>query len=135
MNHEPLTFDFDEDFGLVENGDARPEYGFEMPRLSVYNEAAEGFRLQRLASAWGGACATVNLLSNRYQRRWSGAIAVLNDHKGTLEVTWRDEQSRVMFEGVVMGAWERECEHCGAHALAEEDGRPTAMIMAGADKA
>ena len=92
-----------------------------MPGLSAYNGEAEGWRLRRLASTWGQACAAVHLLSNRYQRHWNGAIVALGDSKGTLEVTWRDAQSRTMFEGVIMGAWEREGDHAGSHALAESE--------------
>ena len=117
MTAKPLTFEFSQDHATVENGGEESAESFAMPALSAYNEATELFRIPRLGSAWGGACTAVRLLSNRYQARWSEAIVSLNDHKGTLQVTWRDAQSRVMFEGVMMGAWEREGENCGAHAL------------------
>lgn len=85
--------------------------------MSATNQSEPG-RIERLLQTWGGACSTIRLLSNRYQRHWDGAVVSMKDHKGTLEVTWRDEQSRVMFEGVIVGAWENEGEYMASHALA-----------------
>lgn len=113
----PLAFIFDENCSISENGESAPEMACPSPAISATNAQEEG-RIPRLHATWGQACAAVALLSHRYQNHWQGAIVALHDHKGTLEVTWRDEQSRVMFEGVIMGAWERECEHAGAHRLA-----------------
>ena len=121
MTKPPLTFEFDQSFSSCESSEPSRNFGFARPSLSAYNQETEGDRIPRLATTWGQACATVALLSNRYQHHWDGAIVAMNDHKGTLEVTWRDEQSRVIFEGVIMGAWERECEHAGCHAVAERE--------------
>ena len=49
----------------------------------------------------------------------TSTIIAMEDCKGTLQITWRDAQSRTMFEGTIMGAWEREGDHAGAHALLE----------------
>jgi hypothetical protein len=102
----------------IENGDSGEIKWTEDPKLTAYN-AHEADRLPRLARVLGAANAAVKLMSHRYQRLWSGAVIELHDHKGALRVTWRDVPSRVMFEGVVLGAWEAEGEHCHAHALAE----------------
>ncbi|WP_422346051.1 hypothetical protein [Parasphingorhabdus sp.] len=121
MSDKELAFKFDQDFSEVENGASRPDSTINVPKLSAYNQASESWRLDRLRSAWGQACAAVSLLSNRYQRHWRGAIFAMEDCKGTLQISWRDEQSRMMFEGAIMGAWEREGDHAGAHALLEMD--------------
>ena len=107
-----ISFEWD----VVENGEERPNTLPPQPKLSAYNDHEAG-RLERVATTWGAACTTVRLLSYRYQRYWDGAVLALRDHKGTLLVTWRDNESREAFEGVVMGAWERQAEHCGEHTL------------------
>lgn len=116
---QPLDFRFDPDFSTCENGEHARREGFTPPAMSATNPGAS--LLERVHATWGRACAAVELQSHRYQHRWQGAIVDLNDDRGTLQVTWRDAQSRVMFEGVIMGAWERECEHAGAHRLASEE--------------
>lgn len=121
MSNRDLAFQFDQDFSQVENGASKPDSTTIAPELSAYNQTSESWRLDRLRSVWGQACAAVSLLSNRYQRHWRGAIVAMEDCKGTLQLTWRDEQSRTMFEGAIMGAWEREGDHAGAHALLEMD--------------
>lgn len=118
MTYTPLTFEFSQNFTTTENGANSLDFVVGPPAISATNEATEHFRIGRATAAWGSASTTVALLSHRYQNQWPGAIVALNDDKGTLEVTWRDEQSRILFEGVIMGAWERAGEHCGSHALA-----------------
>lgn len=86
------------------------------PRFIAERETES--RIDRLHMVWGHAQATAASLSNHYQRHWNGAIVELADYKGTLYVTWRDEISRVMFEGVILGAWEANGEHMHAHRLA-----------------
>lgn len=88
------------------------------PQLTAYN-AHEPDRLERLSRTLGAAQASVRLMSRRYRRLWVGAVVELHDHKGTLLVTWRDIPSRIMFEGVVLGAWEANGEHLHAHALSK----------------
>lgn len=100
-----------------ENGDNGKIEWVQDPVLSAYN-AHEADRLPRLARVLGAAKAAVSLMSHRYRRLWSGAVIELHDHKGTLLVTWRDVPSRIMFEGVVLGAWEANAEHAHAHTLA-----------------
>jgi hypothetical protein len=118
MAYAPLTFAFSDHFTTSENGASRPDDVVDPPVIGVTNENGDGTLIARVTATWGSASATVSLLSHRYQHQWPGAILALNDDKGTLEVTWRDEQSRVLFEGVIMGAWERSGEHAGSHALA-----------------
>lgn len=109
----------DADFSVEENGEKRqPIYG-EEPSVTAYE--TPHLRDPRLWRAWGRAEAAVVLMSNRYRNAWHGAIVALHDYKGTLRVSWRDHDSRVMFEGVIMGAWEREGEHSGAHHI---EGQP-----------
>lgn len=117
MTYQLLTFDFNDDFTTTENGEDALGFVVDPPSISATNENGDERLVARVLAAWGQASATVSLLSNRYQHQWPGAIAALNDHKGTLEVTWRDKQSRILFEGVIMGAWERSGEHAGSHAL------------------
>jgi len=116
----PLDFSFSPNDQSVThiNGEPAPQTMPEPPHMSAYNEATETSRVPRLMSAWGAACAATRLLSNRYRQHWDGAVAAMHDHKGSLEVTWRDEQSRVMFEGVIVGAWEDHGEHSHGHLLA-----------------
>jgi len=118
VTYKPLAFEFSDDFTMSENGADAPGIVVDPPVVSATNSDTESWRIARVMAAWGSASAAVALLSHRYQSQWAGAIVELNDHKGTLEVTWRDEQSRMLFEGVIMGAWERAGEHSGAHALA-----------------
>jgi hypothetical protein len=104
------------EWDVEENGEGRPAMLPAQPELSAYNDHEAG-RLERIAATWGSACTAVRLLSYRYQRFWDGAVLALRDHKGTLTVTWRDKDSRSMFEGIVMGAWEHQGEHNGEHTL------------------
>lgn len=98
------------------NGDEdRCEWHAE-PEFDATN-AHEAGRMPRLYMAWGHIQVTVSLLSSRYRNAFAGSVVKLLDHKGCLEVTWRDAQSRQLFEGVVMGAWERVGEHEGLHTI------------------
>lgn len=116
MTYAPLTFEYSRDFTTTDSGADAPEAVPEPPTISATNTT--NGQIGRVIATWGSASATVALLSRRYQKQWDGAIQLLHDHKGTLEVTWRDQQSRELFEGVIMGAWERAGEHCGSHTLA-----------------
>ena len=117
VTYQLLKFDFSDDFTTIEIGANALTYVVDPPSTSATNENGDGSLVARVLATWGQAYATVSLLSNRYQHQWPGAITALNDNKGTLEVIWRDEQSRILFEGVIMGAWERSGEHAGSHAL------------------
>ncbi len=88
----------------------------EGPMFSAY-ETPET-RIPRLAGAYGFARATVKQMSTRYQNAFEGSVVSLHDHKGTLEIVWRDRVSRMIFEGVVAGAWENSGEHIVLHKLA-----------------
>ena len=105
------------EYGLEGNGESEPDMLADKPPFVAEREVDS--RVGRLAEVWGHANATVRNLSHKYQRLWSGAITELADYKGTLYVTWRDEVSRVMFEGVILGAWEANGEHAHHHALAK----------------
>lgn len=85
------------------------------PSFTAY-ESPES-RVPRLAEAYGLARATVSRMSVRYQNAFDGAVLSMHDDKGTLEVTWRDHESRVIFEGVIAGAWENSGEHIVSHHL------------------
>lgn len=99
------------------SGEGEPQALPAVPDISATNPDEPG-RMRRVISTWGAACSAVALMSNRYQRLWDGAVAAIHDHKGTLEITWRDHESRVMFEGVMVGAWQRHGEHASEHKLA-----------------
>jgi hypothetical protein len=88
--------------------------------LSATNQHEAG-RMPRLHRAWGRIQAMVAQLSDRYRIAFAGAVSRLHDHKGELEVTWRDAQARIMFEGVVIGAWEAEGEPNHMHHLGFSD--------------
>ena len=111
-----FSYDLDATGATYENG--FPESAG-LPVPPAFNVRGEPCRDPRLIAAWGHACATVALMSRKYQHYWAGAVLSLNDHKGHLEVTWRDRTSRIMFEGALLGAWERVGEHSHAHQLAE----------------
>lgn len=102
--------------GQEECGDDAPTVLPTSPKLVAEREVDT--RIERLNQTWGHANATARSLSHKYQKLWDGAITELADYKGTLYVTWRDEVSRVMFEGVILGAWEANGEHMHSHALA-----------------
>lgn len=102
-------------FGEEVIGVERPNYVPAEPDFHADREVGE--RIARLRATFGGACMTVRLLSSSYQRAWDGAIVSLTDDKGTLQVVWRDRESRIMFEGVIMGAWEANGDHAGLHLL------------------
>lgn len=110
-----IDFKYEGDFEIREIEENRDSRQLIEPVISAYN--ADAFRMPRLYRAWGRAEATVRLLSTRYRNSWSGAIVSLHDEKGTLEVLWRDKLSRIMFEGVIVGAWRDEGECCHAHAV------------------
>jgi hypothetical protein len=99
-----------------ENGDQSRDTLPQKPKLVAEREVES--RIERLNEVWGHANATVRSLSHKYENLWDGAITELADYKGTLYVTWRDELSRVMFEGVILGAWEQNGEHAHSHSLA-----------------
>lgn len=109
--------DFFVRFGTEENGESAPDAAPPAPEFTA--ERDEGFRCQRLHQAWGYACSTVGTMSHRYQRLWAGAILALEDSKGKLHVTWCDRESRLAFEGVILGAWEAMGEHAHHHHLAQ----------------
>jgi len=88
------------------------------PVFSALKEIEQ--RIPRLAGAYGFARATVRNMSSRYQNAFEGAVLMMVDAKGTLEVYWRDHESRVLFEGVIAGAWENSGEHVVLHKLAEK---------------
>lgn len=96
-----------------ENGERARETIPPIPQI----EGGEPWRNERLLATWGHACAVVRNMSHKYQRFWDGAVIVLGDSKGTIQVTWRDELSRLMFEGAVMGGWEANGDHAGRHLL------------------
>jgi len=96
-------------------GETRPDTCPAMPPISNQTETS---REARLVATYGRACAAISLQSYRYRKLFDRAIVELGDRKGTLYVVWRDHESRVMFEGVLMGAWEAEGEHMGHHDLA-----------------
>ena len=106
------------DPNLEENGESGPEVLPAKPQLVAEREVDS--RIERLNDVWGHANSTVRSLSHKYQRMWDGAITELADYKGTLYVTWRDELSRVMFEGVILGAWEANGEHAHSHQLSTQ---------------
>lgn len=109
--------DFSVRFGTEENGESGPDTAPKSPEFTA--ERDEGFRYQRLHQAWGYACSTAGTMSHRYQRLWAGAIVGLEDSKGTLHVTWRDRESHLAFEGVILGAWEAMGEHAHHHHLVQ----------------
>jgi hypothetical protein len=108
------TLSFNDDEQL--SGETRDGFLTTTPKMVGVNEVES--RVERLNQTWGYADATVRGLSNKYRKLWNGAITELRDYKGTLYVTWRDELSRVMFEGVILGAWEAQGEHMHSHVLA-----------------
>lgn len=87
------------------------------PSFTAY-ETPES-RVPRLAEAYGIARETVARMSVAYQNAFDGAVLGLHDYKGTLQITWRDHEARVMFEGVLAGAWESSGEHMVEHHLPE----------------
>lgn len=108
MKHE-----YDVEIAAAERNSARHEG----PSFTAY-ETPES-RVPRLAEAYGHARSAVNQMSVRYQNAFDGAVVNMHDHKGTLQVTWRDHEARVIFEGVVAGGWEAVGEHIVQHHLAE----------------
>ena len=88
------------------------------PSFTAY-ETPES-RVPRLAETYGFARETVKRMSIGYQNLFDGAVVNLHDHKGTMEVTWRDHEARMMFEGVLAGAWENNGEHMVEHHLARQ---------------
>lgn len=102
-------------FGSEECGLIAPDSPPNEPEFTAQRD--EGFRYKRLNLVWGHACATVRLMSNRYQDLWNGSVVELEDSKGVLNVTWRDNESRLAFEGVIVGAWEANAEHSHIHFL------------------
>lgn len=112
-----LTYAGPDDLGSDEIGEAKPIKLADEPEMVADRD--EGFRIHRLHQTWGLAQATVSLLSVKYQLKWDGAILALEDSKGALTVTWKDETSRVLFEGVILGAWEKIGEQLHRHRLAD----------------
>lgn len=114
----PLTFAFENgERGFVSDDENFQIVKAVMPKISAYGQETEGWRLSRLASAWGSANSTIHLFSERYRSRWNGAIISLHDRKGMLRIVWRDGQSRMLFEGSIAGAWERLGERWCSHGL------------------
>lgn len=115
---QPLNFEFETgEYGLSFDEEIFELNKATIPQLSAYNQETEKYRLDRLACAWGQASAAVTLMSDKYRSRWNGAIVSLHDHKGMLRIVWRDTQSRIMFEGVIVGAWQRLGEFWCSHDL------------------
>jgi hypothetical protein len=113
VSSESFNWEFEE------NGESEPDLVPTKPKLVAEREIET--RVERLNELWGYANGTVGSLSNKYQRLWNGAITELADYKGTLYVTWRDELSRLMFEGIILGAWEDNGEHVHSYRLAQKD--------------
>ncbi|MNV19537.1 hypothetical protein D3C71_1104050 [compost metagenome] len=106
MKHE-----YDTEIGAAERSNVRHTG----PSFTAY-ETPES-RIPRLAEAYGFARDTVRRMSTSYQNAFDDAVRNMHDHKGTLEVTWRDHEARVIFEGVIAGAWENSGEHIVSHHL------------------
>lgn len=117
MINELLSFEYGVEIPASGNSEYLLEYVVDAPPISATDEEIESWRNARVLSAWGAASAAVSLLSRRYRGQWPGAILALCDRKGALEIIWRDEQSRVLFEGVIMGAWERTGEQANIHFI------------------
>ena len=105
-------------YGVEENGEHGDQPAGHVPKM--YAEREADFRISRLNQVWGSAELVARTLSNAYRRLWDGSIVSLADRKGTLYVTWRDEVSRIMFEGIILGAWEANGEHAHHHEIAGE---------------
>jgi hypothetical protein len=103
------------EYGTEIGADERSNVRHTGPSFTAY-ETPES-RVPRLAEAYGLARDTVRRMSTRYQNAFDDAVINMHDYKGTLEVTWRDHESRVIFEGVIAGAWEGIGEHIVSHHL------------------
>lgn len=87
------------------------------PSFTAYEMPAD--RVPRLTRTYAYAQDTVRRMSTAYQNSFDGAVMNLHDHKGVMEITWRDHDARVMFEGVMAGAWEKSGEPIVEHHLAK----------------
>lgn len=96
---------------------AAPRLPPDLPALSAAPAAEVAARSARLRTTFLWASETVRRLSSRYQLAWDGAITSLHDDGGRLVVTWRDRDSRLMFEGVIIGAWQLEAEELHGHKV------------------
>lgn len=105
------------EYGIEIGGATRSGSRHTGPSFTAYETPED--RVSRLAETYGYARETVKRLSVHYQNAFDGAVVSMHDHKGTLEITWRDHESRVIFEGVMAGAWEHNGEHMVEHHLAE----------------
>lgn len=83
---------------------------FPPPALSAYEDGPEGFRLQRLRDTWEAILRSAAQLSRLERAAFFGAIRALHDHKGCLEVLWRDPQSWFAFQDLAAEAWLQQGE-------------------------
>ena len=83
---------------------------FPPPALSAYEDGPDGFRLQRLRDTWAAIESEASQLDHLKRACFYGAIVALHDHKGFLEVLWRDLPSRIAFQGLAVEAWIRQGE-------------------------
>lgn len=75
------------------------------PQLSAYEDGPDGFRIKRLQLTWEAIARASTLFDGRDKTLFSGAIRAFRDHKGFLEVIWRDPASKRSFEHLTINAW------------------------------
>jgi len=77
------------------------------PTLTLDTKGPVLESMVRVFDIWEDACNTVDRLSGSLQKKWPGAIERVNDYADGIGLTFRSEEDKMLFGGVILGAWER----------------------------
>lgn len=85
-----------------------------MTEFGATNGDTEPDRYDRLTSVWAGVLAFVAAITRDGSRELALSVKELNDHKGTLTITWTSDMMREKYGSLFASAWTWAGEHEGA---------------------
>jgi hypothetical protein len=86
------------------------------PEISAYEDNLS--RIERLQLTWNAIASASTLLVGREKALFPKAILKLHDHKGVLEVLWRDALGLLLFKHLTIDAWSQQGEWEVQHEVA-----------------
>ena len=87
------------------------------PAVSVDAAAQIYDQPQHIFNVWEDACLTVERLSSAVQKNWPGAIEYMQHYGEGIRIKFRSKSDELLFEGVILGAWERAFGFAGTEKV------------------